>query len=132
MKKILIGAVALSVLAGAGAAGAQPYGYQGHQNQGYQSQGDRYDRYDNRYDNRYDRGDNRYDRGDNSRYGQSHHRYRSGQRLPSAYRTRGHYVDYRRHHLRQPPRGYQWVQYDNDYMMVALTTGLIAAIIAGR
>jgi Ni/Co efflux regulator RcnB len=39
-------------------------------------------------------------------------------------------VDYRRHHLRAPPRGYQWVRADNDYALVALTTGLIASIVA--
>lgn len=49
-----------------------------------------------------------------------------GQRLPANYRARNYQVDWRSHHLRQPPRGYQWVQVDGQYVMVALATGLIA------
>lgn len=60
------------------------------------------------------------------------HHWGRGQRLPAQYRTRTHYVDYRRHHLRHPPRGYQWVQVDNNYALVALTTGLISSIIAAN
>jgi Ni/Co efflux regulator RcnB len=107
MKRILTAAVALSLLGGSVAA-AQPYGH-------------RNDRQDSRYDNR-----SNYH--DNSRA----HRWARGERLPATYRTRGHYVDYRRHHLRQPPRGYQWVQVDNNYALVALTTGLISQLIAAR
>jgi Ni/Co efflux regulator RcnB len=96
MKKILIGAIALSLLSGA-AANAAPYGQ----------------------DNRHDQRDSRQ-------------QWRQGQRLPPQYRTRAHYVDYHRHHLRAPPRGYQWVQVDNNYALVALSSGLIASLIAGH
>jgi Ni/Co efflux regulator RcnB len=65
------------------------------------------------------------DRGD-------HHSWRRGERLPDTYRARSHYVDYRSHHLRKPPRGYQWVQADNNYALIALTSGLISEIIASR
>jgi Ni/Co efflux regulator RcnB len=41
-------------------------------------------------------------------------------------------VDYRSHHLRHPPRGYQWVQADNNYVLVAVATGLIASVIASH
>ncbi len=60
----------------------------------------------------------------------NNHRWNKGQRAPVNYRNRSHYVDYRSHHLRQPPRGYQWVKADdsNQFLMVALATGLIAAI----
>jgi len=64
-------------------------------------------------------------------YGQRKHSWARGERLPSSYYSdRGHYVDYRVYHLRQPPRGYQWVRVDDNYALVALTTGLIASIIA--
>jgi Ni/Co efflux regulator RcnB len=54
-----------------------------------------------------------------------------GHALPSEYRDRGHYVDdYRSHRLRQPPRGYRWVRTDNNYVLVAITTGIIADIVA--
>ena len=42
------------------------------------------------------------------------------------------FVDYRSHHLRHPPRGYRWVQVDNNYMLAAVATGLIAQIVAQR
>ena len=84
----------------------------------------------NRFGNSYGQGrsDVRYgqDRGD-YRYGQA--RFGRGQVLPQAYRGRDRFVDYRRHDLRAPPRGYGWVQGNsNQFVMVALATGLIAAI----
>ena len=113
MKRLLTSVLALSLLAGT-AASAKPHG--DHDNDS---------RY---YDNgRYDQG--RHDNGNH--YGQRKHNWARGERLPSYYYSdRGHYVDYRVYHLRQPPRGYRWVRVDNDYMLVALTTGLIASIIA--
>ena len=32
-------------------------------------------------------------------------------------------------HLRRPPRGYHWVRYGDDFLMVAIATGLIADLI---
>ncbi|HEY3694444.1 RcnB family protein [Phenylobacterium sp.] len=75
--------------------------------------------YDNRHDAQYDHSD-------------KHQNWRQGQRLPPEYRTRAHYVDYRRARLHAPPRGYQWVRVDNNYAMVALTSGLIASMVASR
>jgi Ni/Co efflux regulator RcnB len=121
MKRLLTATLALSLLAGT-AASAQPYGQRQDNNGGYQQNRDQ----QNRHDNRGDQGD----RGNH--YGQNH-RWARGERLPSSYYSdRGHYVDYRRYHLRQPPRGYQWVQVDNNYALVAVTSGLIASIIASR
>ena len=55
--------------------------------------------------------------------------YRGG-RLPPMYRS-PHYVvnDWRVHHLTPPPRGYQWVQYGTDYLLIAIATGVIAQLI---
>ncbi|GAD23816.1 RcnB family protein [Acidovorax sp. MR-S7] len=60
-------------------------------------------------------------------------RWHRGDRLPPAYRTR-HYVvnDWRVHHLRPPPRGYHWVQYGSDYLLVAIATGVIAQLILSQ
>jgi Ni/Co efflux regulator RcnB len=117
MKRLLTAAMVLSLVGGS-AAMAQPY------------HNDRHDSRNERHDDRNDRyGNDRYDRHDNGQHRGQYKKWARGQRLPSEYRTRGHYVDYRRHHLRAPPRGYQWVQVNNDYMMVALATGLIASII---
>jgi len=38
-------------------------------------------------------------------------------------------VDYRSHHLRQPPRGYEWRQSGSQYVLAAVATGVIASII---
>ena len=53
--------------------------------------------------------------------------YRRGGRLPPEYRG-PHYVvtDWRHAHLREPPRGYEWVRSDNgDFLLVAVATGII-------
>ena len=38
-------------------------------------------------------------------------------------------VDYRRYHLRQPPRGYEWRRQNDQFVLGAITTGVIASII---
>jgi Ni/Co efflux regulator RcnB len=38
-------------------------------------------------------------------------------------------VDYRAHHLRAPPRGYEWRESNGQYVLAAAATGLIASII---
>jgi len=60
--------------------------------------------------------------------------YKQGGRLPPGYRG-GHYVvsDWRGNHLPPPRRGYHWVRSDDgDFVMVAITTGVIASIIAAN
>ncbi len=62
---------------------------------------------------------------------QSNHRWNKGERFD---RNRAdHYavVDYHRYHgLRAPPRGYHWVRSGNDAVLVAISTGVIASVIA--
>ncbi|XHS77951.1 RcnB family protein [Burkholderiaceae bacterium UC74_6] len=97
------------------------------------------DRRDRR-DDRHERRDDRYNRDhDRDRWGNhvDWHRgygpdrnYYVGQRMPTQYRERTYVVDdWRGHHLRQPPRGYHWVQSGTDYLLVAVATGLIASAI---
>ncbi len=57
------------------------------------------------------------------------YRWREGERM-------GYYdwyyaprVSYRRYHLRRPPYGYEWRRYDDRYVLVAITTGLIMSVI---
>jgi Ni/Co efflux regulator RcnB len=55
-------------------------------------------------------------------------RWQHGQRMPHGQR----YVavkDYGRHHLRRPSRGQHWVRVDNQYLLVGITSGIIAAVI---
>jgi Ni/Co efflux regulator RcnB len=58
------------------------------------------------------------------------HNFRRGDHLPSQYRNNQYVVnDWRGHHLRQPPRGYHWVQTGGDYVLAAVATGVIADLI---
>ena len=58
------------------------------------------------------------------------HSWRRGDRLPDRYRNNQYVVnDWRGHHLRQPPRGYHWVQSGSDYVLAAVATGVIADLI---
>ena len=53
-----------------------------------------------------------------------------GDRLPLQYRSRQYVVsDWRLHRLEPPPRGYHWVQYGTDYMLVAIATGVILQVV---
>lgn len=52
-----------------------------------------------------------------------------GQRL-GYYNGRFQEVDYRQQQLRQPPRGYHWVQDDSgDYLLASVASGLIADVV---
>ena len=68
-----------------------------------------------------------------------------GSYLPSEIRYRHRYVDifgmtpegrraidYRRYHLRHPPRGYEWRESNGSYIMVAIATGIIASAILSQ
>jgi len=55
--------------------------------------------------------------------------YRGGY-VPAPYRGYSYVVgDWRMHRLAPPPRGYQWIQYGGDYLLIAVGTGLIANIV---
>jgi Ni/Co efflux regulator RcnB len=59
--------------------------------------------------------------------------YHRGDRLPNEFRGRQHVVDdYRSHRLSAPPRGHQWVQVGTDYALVAVATGIIAALVLNQ
>ncbi|MBF5002888.1 RcnB family protein [Diaphorobacter caeni] len=104
-------------------------------------------RYDHRGDDRRGHGNDRRDarhdnrranppghaRHDYPRGAGPDHRWNRGDRLPPAYRTRSYVVeDWRGHRLSAPPRGYHWVQYGGDYMLVAIATGVITSLILGN
>jgi Ni/Co efflux regulator RcnB len=56
-----------------------------------------------------------------------------GDRLYRSYWGPNYYVDdWQSHHLRRPPRGYRWVHVDNDYLLVAITTGIIFQIMLNQ
>lgn len=72
-----------------------------------------------------ERHDDRNDRGAGP-----HQEFHRGGRLPPEYhRSQDVVGDWRGHHLSAPPRGYHGVQNGNDFLLVAVTTGLTADII---
>ena len=122
MKKLIIAAMALSVLATAGAASAQPGRRDDHQ------QAQRHDDrgppgYERRADQRFK---NSAYRGPKGYHGQRFHR---GERLSPAYRSAAYRVDYRRYNLAPPPRGYEYVRVNNDVVLTAVATGVITAVL---
>jgi Ni/Co efflux regulator RcnB len=61
------------------------------------------------------------------------HQWHRGDRLPPEYNHRNYVVDdWRGHHLSAPPRGYHWVQSGNDYVLVAIASGIIAQLLLGN
>lgn len=58
-----------------------------------------------------------------------HRDWHNGDRLPSDYRQNRYVVgDWHQHGLRQPPRGYHWVNVNGDYVLAGIATGVIASI----
>ncbi|MDB5856555.1 MAG: hypothetical protein JWQ76_244 [Ramlibacter sp.] len=93
---------------------------------------DRHDQRDDRHDQRSDargHGQSR-ERQDTYYYGARGAEWHRGGRLPQTYRDRQYVVnDWHQHHLSAPPRGYQWVQVGNDYVLAAIATGIIAQLL---
>jgi Ni/Co efflux regulator RcnB len=59
-----------------------------------------------------------------------HNDWHKGERLPQEYRDRNYVVDdWRGHGLQPPPRGYQWVGVNGDYVLAAVATGIIANVL---
>jgi Ni/Co efflux regulator RcnB len=58
-----------------------------------------------------------------------HNDWKKGGRINHDDWQRGSQVDWHSHHLRQPPRGYEWREVDGNYVMAAVATGIIASVI---
>jgi Ni/Co efflux regulator RcnB len=109
MKRFIAITTALTLLAGMGTAFAQP-------------------------GRDYRRDDRRPDPPPMAMHGSDMHRpmhpdWRKGGHIARNDWGRGVHVDYRAHHLRTPPRGYEWREVDGNYVLAAVATGLIASII---
>lgn len=64
----------------------------------------------------------------------NYHRWAKGQRFDRRYAQNYRVVDYRQYRQRglyAPPRGYQWAQSGNDAVLIAITSGLIGAVLGG-
>lgn len=104
---------------------------------------DRYDRHHDRHDHRWDdrrAGHRYYDGRYDGRYkvvryypprNYRYHRWYRGAYLPAAYYAPRYVVhDYSMYRLRPPPRGYHWVRVDNDVILAAIATGLVASVVS--
>ena len=58
-----------------------------------------------------------------------HDEWKKGYKLHDEDWKRGERVDYREHHLRAPPEGYEWREVDGNYVLAAVATGVIASVI---
>jgi Ni/Co efflux regulator RcnB len=84
-------------------------------------------------DKREARGDIREARQDIRYYHARSPEFRRGGYMPMYLRNNTYVVnDWRGHRLTAPPRGYHWVQVGPDYVLVAITTGLIATLILSQ
>ena len=72
--------------------------------------------------------DHHDDHRDNHHY-VHHQEWHRGARISHDDWNRGDQVDWRAHHLRQPPRGYEWREVDGNYVLAAVATGVIASVI---
>ncbi|MFM0059435.1 RcnB family protein [Paraburkholderia phytofirmans] len=59
-----------------------------------------------------------------------HNDWHKGERIPAEYRDRNYVVDdWHGHGLQAPPRGYQWIGVNGDYVLAAIATGVIANVL---
>ena len=115
MKRFIATSVAMVLLAST--ALAQPYGNGGHGG----------------YDHGPPPGHGGYDHGPPPGYGgydhgpprREAHEWRRGEH----YDGHGEWVDWRREHLREPPRGYEWVDTGGQFVMIAIATGIITDVL---
>jgi Ni/Co efflux regulator RcnB len=59
-----------------------------------------------------------------------HEEWKRGYHMDHRDWDRGARVDWHAHHLRHPPRGYEWREVDGNYVLAAAATGVIASLIA--
>ncbi|HEX3364003.1 RcnB family protein [Phenylobacterium sp.] len=61
-----------------------------------------------------------------------HDEWKHGYQMRHEDWDRGARLDWRAHHLRHPPRGYEWREVDGNYVLAAAATGVIASLIANN
>lgn len=144
MKRTVMAAMVLSLLAGGVALADPPQGHdhdrwhdqhhdEHHDRDDHHWRDQRHDEHDYR-DEHHDRGEHRGRRHfDSGRYDRPHgwyaHRWRRGERLPPAFREQPYVIpDPVVYRLRPPPRGYYWVRVDNNAVLAAVATGVVVDV----
>lgn len=116
MKRLILATVALSMLAAPAAMAGERYG-QRHGNPGWHEVTPKHGGWDAKKP--------QWKKGKKAAH------WKKGQRL-SAWERRQAIKEYKRYGLRKPGHGQQWVRVNNDYLLVAMSSGMIALIISGR
>jgi len=67
-------------------------------------------------------------------YRDDHHGWHKGGHIADRYYRDDRYWvrDWHSRHLPQPPHGHRWLRIDGDYVLAAVATGVITAIVLGR
>ncbi len=60
-----------------------------------------------------------------------HNEWKKGAHIRDEDWRRGEQVDWHAHHLRQPPRGYEWREIDGNYVL-ANPSGVIFSVVVAR
>ncbi len=58
-----------------------------------------------------------------------HEEWKKGAHISHDDWNRGDRIDYRQYHLHAPPRGYEWREVDGNFVLAAVSTGVIASVI---
>ncbi|AOR78381.1 RcnB family protein [Novosphingobium resinovorum] len=59
--------------------------------------------------------------------------FRKGQKFDRRYARNYQVVDYRKYrNVKAPPRGYHYVRSGNDMLLVGITSGIVASVLAGQ
>lgn len=125
MKRLLIGAAMLALLASP-AATARPDNH--HNDRGHSARKHAPPQRDGRWHEQSGKRDNGRHLGWGRNRGTNHH-WGRGQQMGYNDWHNARRVDWRRNHLRQPPRGYEWRRTDDRFVMAAVTTGVILSVI---
>lgn len=121
MKKLMLAMTVGALLTSPVAIAQSGNGNNSQRSENLQHEGRQWHPQSNRWDNGRHRGWGR-ERGDNARWGR-------GQQMGYNDWRRAHRVDYRRHNLRQPPRGYEWRRTNDRYVMASTVSGMIISVI---
>lgn len=65
---------------------------------------------------------------DNHQY-VKHEEWKKGYHMKDEDWARGEKVDYRQYHLRRPPNGYEWRLVDGNYVLAAISTGVVSSVV---
>ena len=59
-----------------------------------------------------------------------HEEWKKGATIHKEDWERGEHIDYKEHHLKAPPHGYEWREVDGNYVLALAATGVIASVVA--